>query len=641
VLRWAPLLLLAACASPPVAPLTPRPSPSARIVEEGDRLRRHGKAAEAEKLYEAAKVDDPGSVRAGLGLQEIALSRGLALDVRREAREGKSPFLDGRLEPPGPRQEEAFAHAAEPWQSVGFAMLVAAAGGDPTRDYERAKDLDPGLALARIGLGNALLADGRLGEAEAEYEAAHWTDPDHPAPCLGLSLIADTRGDLDAALAWAEEAYRRAPAEESLAARVQELAKRSGTKALRDVTRLFEAEGVAGEGLALLDASRNATRLGDRSRARALLAEARGLGITAAEAEAAPAPAAPPVRAFVRAFVKGTTARYRHYAATGERTSFREFHLWARQLYERTTGRTLGPPGTPIDYAFVGTLIDPTSESDEPLVRELAANGLLLVLGQRSGGPPEAMLAALVRRDPKAPARVRGAVVEREVAWTGTRYLPGYQEWAGGGDLAGLALEGLVLIDVYAIARWEGDVLRQRARLAPWKEKILGAAALEDDPVTALDDPAGVDERLYLEGPLDLRGEVLVHEDAHLVDAQLHLPVMKHPLRNFELALKGGFKATEILALLERNAQLAAIAEGPAPRAALATCCVSLGHHGAHGDGYTEIVEAFVDEIAASPERYPEIDPARVIVQQLHRLPDEKIRELARLTTERWGLAAK
>jgi hypothetical protein len=58
-----------------------------------------------------------------------------------------------------------------------------------------------------------------------------------------------------------------------------------------------------------------------------------------------------------------------------------------------------------------------------------------------------------------------------------------------------------------------------------------------------------------------------------------------------------------------------------------------------HGVGYAAIVEAFVEEIHDRPELYPEIDATRVIVQQLHRLPDAKIRGLARATMERWGLA--
>ena len=72
---------------------------------------------------------------------------------------------------------------------------------------------------------------------------------------------------------------------------------------------------------------------------------------------------------------------------------------------------------------------------------------------------------------------------------------------------------------------------------------------------------------------------------------------------------------------------------------ALATCCAGLSRGGAHGVGYSGIVEAFVDEIGARPERYPEIDASRVIVQQLHRLSDAQVRALARETMKRWGLS--
>ncbi len=631
------MLLLVACASAPVAPRPPAPSPAFELVQAGDRLRRRGKAEDAEAAYRGALKADPGSVRAHVGLQEIGLKRGLALPLRREYRATGDRFLAGRLEAPERRLED-FALAEEPWRSLGLGMALDRGDGKALQHCRQATGLDPGLALARIALGNELLALGRIGEAEAEFEAALWTDPDHPAPWIGLSVIADQRGDLETALSLAEAGYRRAPVEEALVERFQELAQRSGRSAVREAARLFESEGAAGAGVALLRASRAASDDGETARARALLERARAAGMTAEEVGAVEAPAPPPVRAFVRAFVRGTTARYRHYAATGESESFREFQAWARQLYERTTGKTLGPPGRPIDYAFVGRLVDATVRSDEPLVRELAAMGLLLVIGQRSGGPPEAMLAQLVRREPRARAPVRGTDVDREVAWIGTRHLSGYQEWAGGGDLAGLALQGIVLVDLHAIARWEGEIARRRAQLAPRAREILAERALDDRPATAIDDPAGVEDRLCLEGRVDLKGEVLKHEEAHLVDAERHLPVLKHPLRNFELALRGGFSASEILALLERNAQLTAIAEGPAPRVALATCCAALGRGDPHGVGYSAIVEAFVEEIDASPGRYPEIDASCVIVQQLHRLSDAQIRAIARGIAEAWGL---
>jgi hypothetical protein len=188
------------------------------------------------------------------------------------------------------------------------------------------------------------------------------------------------------------------------------------------------------------------------------------------------------------------------------------------------------------------------------------------------------------------------------------------------------------------VARWEGDLHRRLRPLEPHREELFATPALEDEPVTAINDPAGVAERLYLAGGFDLAAEVGVHEDAHLVDAERHLPVGRHAFRNLGLALRHGFRATEILAFLERNAQLTAIAEGPAPRAALAGCCAMLGHPGVHAKGYREIVQGVVDEIHAAPGRYPEIDPTRVIVQQLHRLPEPKVRALGRLLLDRWGL---
>ena len=171
---------------------------------------------------------------------------------------------------------------------------------------------------------------------------------------------------------------------------------------------------------------------------------------------------------------------------------------------------------------------------------------------------------------------------------------------------------------------------RRVERLRPHAAALLAAEPLDDRPVRSVEDPAGVADRLYLEATLDLAEEVRVHEDAHLVDAARYLPVTAHPLRNLGLVLSRGFSAREILAFLERNAQLAAIAEGPSPRAALATCCATLGGEGVHAHGYGEIVEGFVREIARHPSRYPAIDTERVIVQQLHRLTDDQIRAIAR-----------
>jgi len=631
--------ILAACSAVPSAPLKPRARPAADVVRKAERERRSGAFAQARRSYEAALARDAGDTEAHVGVQVVALKHGRDLELRRRYRApGTDPYLRARLEPAGRRQREALRDAEEPWRSFGRGDSAAGTGEsfEALRQFRRAAALDPGHPWMRIGVGRTALARGALGEAEAAFCAGLWADPAHPAPPLGLSAIADRRGDLMEAYGWAVEAFRRAPAEEFVATRLARLAMRSRrSRTRREAADLLERYGKRGHDHALLWSARLWREVGERGRAEAALRRARALGATEQEVAAARSePVRGPFRSFVRALVAGVHARYRHYAATREAEGFDEFVRWARAVYEREMKTTLGPPAEPVDYAFVGTLVDPTLDSREPLVRACAERGFVLVLGRRRGGPPEALLAEVVRREPASAVTLRGITVEREVIWTGRRHLSGYPEWAGTGDLAGVALERAILVDLHAVARWEGQIRRRLRRLEPGRNALLAAPALEDEPVTAVDDPAGVAERLYLAATIDVAEEVRVHEDGHLVDAARHLPVERHALRNLGLALRRGFSASEILAFLERNAQLTAIAEGPSPRAALATCCALLGGGGAHAHGYREIVQFFVNAIAARPALYPEIDTSRVIVQQLHRLPDGKIRALARRMLE-------
>lgn len=632
---------LGACASVLPAPMRPRMALAAEDIRAGDGLRRHGAEAEASDAYRRALSVDPFSVRAHVGIQVLGLRAGRNLELRRLYREGPDPFLAARLEPPGPRRNEGYAAADEPWRSLGRGWTAAERGdwGAAAYQYRRVLAMDPGLTWARLSYADALDRRQRSGEAEREYLAAAWTEPEHPAPALGLSMIEDRRGDLDSALRWALEAFDRAPAAVSLVRRVYALAARSGRRrTMREVAGRLMRHGDAGDGEGFLHAADLYRRAGDPDRAAAAKARARGKGVSAAElATLERRSLSPEFEHFVRAFVRGVQGRYRHFAATGEAQSFDAFVAWARDLYTRETGRPLGPAGEPRSFALIGKLMDPRLDSDEPLVRACAAEGLLLVLGQRYGGPPEAMLSEIIRRE-TGDARVRGVNVRREVAWLGHRYLSGYLEWNGGGDLAGLALHGIILLDLHAMATWEGDLERRLAPMRAHRERLLAVPALEDSPVDAIDDPAGVAGRLFLAGPVDFAEEVRVHEDAHLVDAGLHLPIASHPLRNLGLAVRRGFSARDIMAYLERNAQLTAIAEGPTPRTAFAVCCAALGGSSVHARGYSEIVRGYVRTIMRQPARFARIDPERVIVQQLHLLTDPQIRAIARELVAEWGL---
>jgi len=603
-------------------------------------MRRRGDASGAEARYRRALERDPGNPRAHAGLQETLIAEGRSLTARAQYAGGERGFVAGRIEVDPARRRAAFEASEEPWRSLGLGMVAAERGDRRVArgEFERAVRIDPGLSPAWMSLARTRLAEGRLGLAEEAFTAALWSDPGLAMARVGLSVIADRRGDLAEAFEWSLEAFRHAPSEAAVAERVQNLAQRMGrTRWMSEAGRLLLREATDANVAAFLGAGALLLRGGESRAAESAFERAARGGASPEEIRDAVPPAVPAtLREFLLPFVRGVEARYRHYSACGQAEDFGSFLAWTRGLYERTTGRRLGPVGRVREFSFVGRLVDPTLDSDDPLVRAFAEAGLLLVLGQRSGGPPEALVANVVRREPRTVVRVRGTDVSREVAWISGRHVSGYSEWAGEGDIAGLALDGIVLVDLAAVARWEGDLRRRRARLAPWREEILGAAALPATHPASIDDPADVATRIFLTAPTDFAAEVLVHENAHLVDAQLHLPVGEHPWRNLALALRRGLSPREILAYLERNAQLAAIAEGATPRASFAVCCAMLGNRDVHARGYAEIVEGFVREIHAHPQRYAAIDPTRHIVQQLHRLTEEEVRALALTLQRQW-----
>ncbi|MEM8884039.1 MAG: hypothetical protein AAGD14_08225, partial [Planctomycetota bacterium] len=493
--------------------------------------------------------------------------------------------------------------------------------------------LDPGDALNWIGWGRMLHARGRFGEARAAFETAVSVAPGHPSGWYGLSLCAQRLGEDELAWEAARRAFVGAPGDEQATRR---LVGASGTDARKQrAARLLGSGGVRAQ----LEAAELWDELGEPERATVAIERARALGATEGERAAArPQRHDPRMERFISRLRRGMEARYRHFRATKESEDLESLRGWVRALYEECLKTKLEAPGPIESWSFVGALVDPTIESREPVVRALADRGLLLILGQRAGGPAEAMLGDVVRREGPAKVASRGVTVEREAVWLGKRHLSGYVEWLGGGDVAGLALGRLILVDLPAAAKWEGELRRRRAALEPYRAAIARQQALPDQPLDAVDDPAGVAERLLFDTELDVAAEVLVHEDAHLVDAKRYLPEDgKRLWAGVGLAWRRGLSATNVMAYLERNAQLAAIAEGRTPRAALAVCCASLGGAGVHAQGYREIVQEFVRRILADPARYPAIDSQRLVVQQLDKLDADQIRTLAISIQRDWA----
>lgn len=72
--------------------------------------------------------------------------------------------------------------------------------------YQRALEVDPALADARVNLGRLLHEEGRLTEAREAYERALATTPDHPTAAFNLGVVLEDLGEAEAAVA----AYRQA-----------------------------------------------------------------------------------------------------------------------------------------------------------------------------------------------------------------------------------------------------------------------------------------------------------------------------------------------------------------------------------------------------------------------------------------------
>ncbi len=274
--------------------------------------------------------------------------------------------------------------------------------------------------------------------------------------------------------------------------------------------------------------------------------------------------------------------------------------------------------------------------SGGPFAHEFDDRGLFLLVGERHGSGTRIVLGRVVLVRADVAATVRGEDLTFDECWIEAEGLPAPIAGLGAG-LAGLTMDRLVVLELDAVQR-------AAAPLPPGVE-LVPRPAHSDAERVALDTPSAVARRV--EARLDQEGvlaEALLdavrrHELGHVHDARRLLPVAAHPLRALSLFASSGFSPTELEARLEVRAALSALAECRRPRAALAALLGFLPEvegGSAHARGYVEAVRDAVDEIARTPGRFPSIDPARNIVQQLDALDDDAARELGRLLLERF-----
>lgn len=183
---------------------------------------------------------------------------------------------------------------------------------------------------------------------------------------------------------------------------------------------------------------------------------------------------------------------------------------------------------------------------------------------------------------------------------------------------------------------------RERARIA--LEPLLDQADRVRLSVLAERAPPG---RLVGEMGFDELVEcVALHEEGHLVDRAVFLPLARNPLGVARLILDGGFSVRGVQRLLEYRAQLVALCVAPDPRLPLVDVLEIGGRGGEspleHSAAYRNLARDLVRELErglrADPARFPRIDPDQTLVHQLHLLEPETLRALALRLARRSGV---
>ncbi|MEN8152358.1 MAG: hypothetical protein ABFS86_21245, partial [Planctomycetota bacterium] len=274
------------------------------------------------------------------------------------------------------------------------------------------------------------------------------------------------------------------------------------------------------------------------------------------------------------------------------------------------------------DWPFVGSV----ARTDfEGAPTDWAEHGVFFVIGQRNGGPVQGTM-----------MRIVGHWEDREVDGVPYELLVGdgrlfrtYFEFDGG-DIAGFAMPGRVVLDLDSLNGSEAAV-RRWAKAAG--DRPLWPAA-DEERRRSLWFPNGVRERLAARyvaggGAGAAFETALRHEEGHVLDGAEYTPISHHVPEIFVQALRHGFSPSAIEVTLEANAESNALRTSAYPNAALfgTTSFLPRKRGGPpHSIAYFGLLEEIVEEIDEHPARYPSIDRAYNILQQLDRLTAEELR---------------
>lgn len=110
--------------------------------------------------------------------------------------------------PAGAESDPGFS--AEQWYEMGC-ELEASSPVEARAAYEKALELDPGVAGAHVNLGRLLHKAGELGRAEPHYREAVALDPDDPTPHFNLGALFEELGRREDAILAYRQAILRDP----------------------------------------------------------------------------------------------------------------------------------------------------------------------------------------------------------------------------------------------------------------------------------------------------------------------------------------------------------------------------------------------------------------------------------------------
>ncbi|MCP3916610.1 MAG: hypothetical protein GY711_13725 [bacterium] len=286
------------------------------------------------------------------------------------------------------------------------------------------------------------------------------------------------------------------------------------------------------------------------------------------------------------------------------------------------------------------------------------------------GGPPDGTLLRVLLVEQHAGEHL-GAPWRGTVALCEGADLEGRASRAGA-SIAGAALHEGYWIDISVLrielARWralaadfEGDDALERVRAALAQ---TGLSFQHKGDRAAIDTPLREADRVRLaimhdraragEGTAalsvieidDLLDATAMHEQGHLCDRARWYPFSENVGALFGLLFREGFSARRLARRLEYRAQLVALCDAAEPRIPLVDLLEAAEAEGPgitpHGAAYAELLEDLLEDLdgalESEPEAWPELDPGRTLVHQLHRLAPERVRVLARAQAEEVGL---